>query len=90
MTQYNPASVFVLVGAVLCLAVRFRFSVTSWIRSPLRNKQVGGSENSWHMSALGIDVVLDPGENETEFKREAERLGLKALDEGDHIHLQPL
>ena len=90
MTQYNPASIFSFTTAILVLAVRFRFSVTSWLRSPARNKSVGGVGDSWHLTALAVDVVLDPGEGEEAFRREAARLGLKCLDEGDHLHLQPL
>lgn len=89
MPKYNTANIFEFIHAVIILGLRFRFSVTSWLRSPAHNTAVGGSANSWHMDALAVDVVLDAGEGVDSFKREADRLGLLALDEGDHIHLQP-
>lgn len=88
--KVDAASVLHFCNAVVILGLRFRFSVTSWIRSAIRNAAVGGSRDSWHMVALAVDVVLDDGEDVISFKLTANKLGLKALDEGDHIHLQPL
>ena len=90
MPQYNLADIFSFTNAVILLGLRFRFSVTSWLRSSERNKAVGGSRDSNHMTALAVDVVLDGGEDIISFKLTANKLGLKALDEGDHIHLDPL
>jgi uncharacterized protein YcbK (DUF882 family) len=65
-------------------------SVTSWWRSPKRNAAVGGHANSLHKQGLGCDLVLDDmsSEKRTELVKMATDLGLRALDEGDHIHLQ--
>lgn len=90
MPPFNSPDIFSFVQVLLCLALRFRFSVTSWIRSESRNAAVGGSHDSNHMTALAVDVVLDSGEDVISFKLQANKLGLKALDEGDHLHLQPL
>lgn len=90
MPQFNTASIFDFVHVLILLGLRFRYSVTSWGRSPARNHAVGGHPNSYHMLFLAADVVLDAGESKVDFISDAKRLGLKALDEGDHIHLQPL
>lgn len=74
--------------AVISLSVEFDLSVTSWIRTRARNHKVGGMPHSLHMMGLAVDVVLD---NETDtmlFLSKARSLGLIALDERDHIHLQ--
>lgn len=89
MQQYNAAGVFDFVHAVILLGLRYRFSVTSWLRSPLHNVEVGGQPTSYHLVALAVDIILDKGEDVDAFKTEAARLGLSALDERDHIHLQP-
>jgi len=73
---------------ILTLRLRFAFSVTSWGRTPAHNQAVGGQPNSRHLTWRGVDVLLDdPGQREEFFKCAVE-LGLKALDERDHIHIQ--
>ena len=64
-------------------------SVTSGWRSAKRNHDVGGVQTSFHRVGLGADVTLDSIINKGPFMQHADRLGLVALDEGDHIHLQP-
>ena len=71
------------------LAVEFNYSVTSWFRSKARNKDVGGNAESFHLSGLGADCVLDSADDKPAFMKRARRLGLDAIDEGDHIHLEP-
>lgn len=73
---------------ILTLALRFRFSVTSWGRTPGRNKRVGGDVNSRHLSWQAVDVVLDVASNRKRFHAECRRIGLIPVDEGDHIHVQ--
>ena len=75
--------------ARMSLAARFRFRETSGYRSPKSNKRERGVEQSAHQYFLGVDVVLEENEPRLAFKIAAERLGLKALDEEDHVHLQP-
>ena len=63
-------------------------TVTSWIRSRGRNDEVGGHPRSLHLVGMAVDVVF---ENDAEKKRAAvvaDRLGLRVIDEGDHLHLQ--
>lgn len=65
-------------------------SVTSWFRSHKRNREVGGSEGSWHLAGLAVDIVLDNMEesNRQAMVSRARRLDLDACDEIDHIHLE--
>lgn len=74
---------------ILQLAVVVDFSVTSWIRSAARNQAVGGVPHSRHRDGCAVDVVLDRREDEPLLRRFVERLGLRVLDEGDHLHLEP-
>ena len=76
--------------AVVTLGQRHRFSETSGLRTAKRNKQVGGNPNSRHLLGMAVDVVLDEnhkGPREA-LITDARRMGLVAVYEGDHIHLQ--
>jgi len=77
------------VNRVLLLKIRWGFSVTSWGRTDKHNKAVGGVDGSNHLFWLGMDVVLDEMKKNIEFEKDADRLGLVAIFEGDHYHLQP-
>ena len=66
----------------------FPFSVTSWIRSEKRNKEVGGLATSYHLSGLAVDIILDNPADKARFIKAAKRLGLDAIDEGDHVHVE--
>ena len=77
---------------VRILCVLHNASETSGIRSPVRNELVGGVERSRHMVANGgmaRDLILDEPNAENRFSlvTSAKKLGLFALDEGDHIHV---
>lgn len=69
----------------------YPMSCTSWFRSIKRNKEVGGLDNSFHRMGLAIDVVMDKDFNfvVTQFITDCSRLGLQAIDEKDHYHLEP-
>ena len=72
----------------MALAGQYDFRETSGYRSAAGNTKVGGVPFSAHRFWLGQDVILDiPGQFE-EFKEAARRLGLLAIDEGDHVHIQ--
>ncbi len=65
-------------------------SVTSYLRTPLHNEAVHGVTYSAHQVALAADVVYDeplPLETRQEW---AQRLGLRAIAEPGHDHLQPV
>ena len=77
-----------------CLRALHNGSVTSEGRSQTRNESVGGVPTSYHLTARGglaEDVVLDRMTEpaKTAFIRDAMCLGIRALDEGDHVHTQP-
>ena len=73
-------------GRVRTLLGQHPGSVTSWIRSPARNKAVGGAKNSKHLTGLAVDVVLDnPNEGLAQI---CKTLHLRCLDEGDHVHVE--
>jgi len=59
-------------------------AATSWWRSPEQNASVGGKRDSQHLFGLGADLV---GDNER-ILRDARALGLIAVDEGSHVHVQ--
>ncbi|NJC06625.1 hypothetical protein GGQ97_002418 [Sphingomonas kaistensis] len=63
--------------------------VTSTIRSPERNRRVGGVPNSWHLLGRAIDVARSPSVSHAALAAELRRRGyhlIESLDEGDHSH----
>ena len=87
----DPALKFA--GQGLKYARRVGGSITSWLRTPARNRIVGGVHNSRHLDALAMDVAPDPGgfvlSREARYEIAA-GLGVRLIIEGDHDHLQPL
>ena len=74
--------------AVRLLQHEYSLSVTSWFRTPARNAAKGGVPNSRHLDGLAVDVVLDDkGKTEALIAR-AQALGLRTIDENDHVHIQ--
>ena len=63
--------------------------VTSTLRSPARNKRVGGVPNSYHLRGRAIDIARRPGVSHASiaaaFRAAGYRL-IESLDEGDHSH----
>lgn len=81
------------VETLVVLDAMYPFSIHSWKRTAYHNASVEGHENSRHLLWLAIDVTFDEPLNSNKkarraFIKECRRQGLKALDEGDHIHLQ--
>lgn len=72
------------------LLQRHPCSVTSWWRSPHRNRDQGGLETSHHLLGTAVDIILDPGANKTQFLNDIHALNLHWKDEGDHFHIQDL
>jgi hypothetical protein len=63
--------------------------VTSTVRSPERNKKVGGVKNSHHLSGRAIDIARGKGVTHKQLERAYRRAGfdiIESLDEGDHSH----
>jgi len=61
--------------------------LSSWWRSRGSNARVGGNSESQHLVALAVDLVVpDPARVVDKMNR----LGLFAVDEGSHVHVQLL
>lgn len=64
-------------------------TVTSTVRSPAKNKAVGGVANSFHLSGQAIDVARGKGVSHKQLERAYKRAGFRlveSIDEGDHSH----
>lgn len=64
-------------------------TVTSTVRTPARNKKVGGAKNSYHLSGRAIDIARGKGVSHKQIERAYRRAGyniVESLDEGDHSH----
>jgi len=73
---------------VITLRAKHQFSVTSWGRTVKHNKDVGGVEGSDHLMWVGMDVILEPMDKNLDFEKDSGKIGLTALFEKDHYHLQ--
>jgi hypothetical protein len=62
-------------------------TLTSWGRTISRNRAVGGAARSQHLLWTAADFAGSRSAK-LEAMRRARALGLVALDEGDHLHLQ--
>lgn len=82
----NP---IVFASSCLIICVRWFASVTSWGRTYKRNSFVKGVAGSHHLDWLGMDVILDDQKKDIDFEKDCAKIGLQALYEGDHYHLQP-
>ena len=60
---------------------------TSWFRTPARNFVVGGAPQSQHLLAWAVDWT-GPRDEAQRFVAVAQSLGVVAIDEGDHVHVQ--
>lgn len=65
--------------------------VTSTLRSPARNRAVGGVGNSYHLTGRARDSVPPPGMSMAEYHRRLQALNphLDVINEGDHVHMEP-
>lgn len=62
-------------------------TMTSGLRSGERNAEVGGVPNSQHIAGTAADFAVNPAQKSA-FIAQAQAMGYKAIDEGDHVHLQ--
>lgn len=62
-------------------------TMTSGMRTPERNRRVGGVPNSQHLSGTAGDYAVPP-EQKAAFMAQARQQGFEAIDEGDHVHLE--
>jgi len=77
------------VSNCLALRLKYNFSATSWGRTSKRNADVGGVPGSCHLMWTGLDVVFDDMKRNVDFEKDASKVGLTAVYENDHYHLQP-
>jgi hypothetical protein len=77
------------VKRVLRIRLKWDFSVTSWGRTSKRNTFIHGVPGSLHMVWGAVDVVLDDQQKNVEFEKDCSAVGLQAIYEQDHYHLQP-
>ena len=70
------------------LGQKYGIRPTSVQRTPERNKQVGGVANSYHLTGQAADWAV-PQQFKTQFMADARANGFEAIDEGDHIHIEP-
>jgi len=73
---------------IIYLCDKHDASITSWIRTQQRNLKVGGHPMSYHMIGLAADAVTDDQDGKIQLILEARALGLIAIDEDDHVHIQ--
>lgn len=73
---------------VRLLAPAHSASITSWWRTAARNKSRGGKANSLHLEGLAVDFVTDDPDEVTALIAHARRLGLDAVRETDHVHVE--
>ena len=69
------------------LAGQYGATITSGVRTPDHNAEVGGVPNSQHLTGTAADVVIPPAQK-AQFIADAKARGLQPIDEGDHVHLQ--
>jgi hypothetical protein len=64
--------------------------VTSGVRTPAHNAEVGGVPNSQHITGNAVDLVPPPGMTLAQLGDEARRRvpGAKVIVENDHVHIQ--
>lgn len=74
---------------VTTLCHMYNMRVTSGPRSQAWNRSVGGVSTSFHLCGLGADVAPYDPAVQVGLKELAERMGILAIAEGDHWHLQP-
>lgn len=65
--------------------------VTSTLRSPARNRAVGGAPNSYHLRGQARDSVPPPGMSMAAYAAQLQRLNpdMDVINEGDHVHMEP-
>lgn len=63
--------------------------VTSGLRTPEHNRDVGGVSGSKHLSGQAVDLVPRPGETMAQLYARVNKIpGARAINEGDHVHVQ--
>jgi len=75
----------IMIGVTYAIIIRLNgMQITSWWRTPWHNAAVGGTLWSLHQFGLGWDVIPVNEKN----RELLAGLGLKVINEGDHLHAQ--
>ncbi|MNM07002.1 Peptidase M15 [compost metagenome] len=80
--QVQPPQLFAALGQ------KYGIQPTSVRRTPKRNDEVGGVANSYHLTGQAADWAV-PQQYKAQFMADARANGFEAIDEGDHIHIEP-
>lgn len=88
MEPINPFAVAMFCGTLVTVLEEEGGSITSWKRSVIHNKAVGGVNDSLHLEGLGADCVFDTAAGRARAKDKLKAKGYGVLDEGDHVHVQ--
>lgn len=85
----NPlTTLFARLVVAVVVAARARNVVpTSWFRTPAENAALGGVPGSLHLQGIAIDLAGDSDEL-GQIEGIWRAIGLDAVDEGDHLHLE--
>jgi hypothetical protein len=76
-----------VVMAVLPLCAMYGGSITSWYRTPTRNRMKGGVDNSKHLTGEAVDVAWDgPYPPLDALKRHCAAYGVQVVREPSHGH----
>jgi len=70
------------------LGQKYGIRPTSVGRTPQRNAEVGGVPNSYHLTGEASDWQV-PAQYKGQFMADARANGYEAIDEGDHVHIEP-
>lgn len=74
-----------VLGVIFYFRIRSQgMTITSWWRSPWHNAEVGGVKNSLHMIGLAWDIIPASAYNAAKLRS----MGLRVIDEYDHLHAQ--
>ncbi|MUV13595.1 D-Ala-D-Ala carboxypeptidase family metallohydrolase [Noviluteimonas gilva] len=84
-TPRNPQEVQ---AAIQQLAGRFGGQISSMVRTPEHNREVGGVPNSQHIRGTAGDVVIGDPAMRRSYMEAAKGMGFSVIDEGDHLHTQ--
>ena len=85
IVSLHPAELRAFMGALSVLRFPYRATVTSWYRSPAKNAATpGAAVHSLHLLGLAVDVVTL---ERAALIVAARSVGLHAIDEGTHVHL---
>lgn len=74
-----------IIGSANAALAGRRAGVSSWYRSPERNRFVGGHPESQHQLGTAIDVV---GVDRLAVKADLQRAGWVVVDYDSHVHAQ--